>query len=277
MIKTNIKSLHLFEQFLMVASKFVQQGQLIITKEKSSLFCKNTQDFATSRLLLDTNTLVIDSSESIDSITVCIRDINALKSSISIIQTVEMIDSCILELEDVPNIEGELTAKTIRYNGKAKFKLITVDFQIVEKYVSKELNIQLTKDWEFYINPINLDILQNRTSSIVNVTDEVSIYIYPDQTKHNVMVDLSSRQANYMNSIALPISDTYTGMLTNKLSEVAVHESAFRLFNILKVSGEKALPCFFNNQYNVFFVSSEINENSFWIKSRLLSQIIKGK
>lgn len=277
MIKAEVKDLKLFENFLNIANKFVQQGQLVITKDKASLFCKNTQDFSTSRLLLDTNSICLSDSSSLDSISVCIRDINALKSSISIIQTVENINNCILQLEEVPCIEGGFTTKTIKYTGKAKFKLITVDFQVIEKYVSKELSMSLTKDWSFIINPYNLDILQNRTNSIVNTTDDVSIYIYPDHTTKYVMVDLGARHVNYMNSIALPISDSFDGGLSNGLTEVAVHESAFRLFNILKVT--ENLNCFFNNQYNIFFISSEINSesNKYWIKSRLLTQIIKGR
>ena len=42
-------------------------------------------------------------------------------------------------------------AKTIQYKGQAKFKLISVDFQVIEQYVSKELTLErLNEDNELF-------------------------------------------------------------------------------------------------------------------------------
>lgn len=225
--------------------------------------------------MLDTNAMVISTKEEIDEIKYCIKDINSLKSALAIVAQVENINECKVELEDVPSVDGEIYAKTIRYKGQAKFKLISIDPTVIEKYITNELKTELTQDWKFVINPVNLDILQNRTGNIVNTTNDVSIYIYPDPSTKKVMVDLNTRQTDYMNSIALPIADTYEGELNNKMNEVAIHESAFRLFNILKV--KENLNCFFTSKYNIFFISSEISKDGFYIKSRLMNQIIKGK
>lgn len=275
MVKAEIKNLKLLEEFFVVAHKFIQQGQLIINKDKSSLFCKNPQDFSTSKLMLDTNALVLSQSANINCIKYCIKDISSLRSSLAIISQVENINECVLELEDIPNPDGTIYAKTLKYKGIAKFKLISIDPAIIDKFITNELKTELTEDWKFTINPINLDILQNRTSSIVNVDSDVSIYIYPDKETGKVMVDLNSRQSDYINSIALPISDSYEGGLNIKMSEVAIHESAFRIFNILKV--KENLDCFFSTKYNIFFIKSEIIRDNYYIKSRLMCQIIKGK
>lgn len=275
MVKADLKNIKLFIEFLSVANKFVQQGQLIITKDKTSLFCKNPQDFSTSKLMLDTNALVLSEKASINEIKYCIKDLTALKSSLNIITQVENINSCSIDLEDVPSIDDSIYAKTLRYKGTAKFKLISIDPTVIEKYITAELKTELTQDWKFTINPVNLDILQNRTSAICDTTNEVSIYIYPDLETNKVMVDLNTRQTDYMNSIALPIADTYTGNLAANMQEVAIHESAFRLFNILKV--KENLNCFFTTKYNIFFIESKIEDNEYYIKARVMNQIIKGK
>ena len=76
----------------------------------------------------------------------------------------------------------------------------------------------------------------------------------------------------------MPIADDYTGALPKDLPEVAIHESSFRLLNILRVIDKQNLKCFFNTQFNIFFVESKIkNEENFYIKSRLILGIIKGK
>ena len=225
--------------------------------------------------MLDTNSMKLSSNTEIDEIRYCIKDINSLKSALSIISQVENVNECIVELENVPSVDGEIYAKTIRYKGTAKFKLISIDPAVIEKYITNELKTELSEDWKFTIDPINLDILQNKTGNIVNTTNDVSIYIYPDPSTKKVMVDLNTRQTDYMNSIALPIANSYEGELNNKMNEVAIHESAFRLFNILKV--KENLNCFFTSKYNIFFISSEVKKGDYYIKSRLMNQIIKGK
>ena len=281
MIKIKIHDLKSFENFLNVAGKFVQQGQLVIRKTESSLYCKNTKDFSTSRLLLDTNTITISEEEKFDIIKVCIRDISAFKSSISILQTVEQVNTAELELEIFPE-DDEYFARSIQYNGKTKFKLISVDFQVIEQFVSKNLETEMDEEWSFYIDPARLDIIQNRTGSIVNVQDDVSVYLYGktdnETNEKSVIIDLNAKKSAYINSIALPIADNYCGALPDDFTEVAIHDTSFRLLNILRVTDKKDLYCFFNSKFNIFFVESKIKtDDGFWIKSRLIIGIIKGK
>ena len=93
------------------------------------------------------------------------------------------------------------------------------------------------------------------------------------------MLDLTSKSSSSTNSIALPISETYTGSLNNfPYKEIAIHESAFRIFNILRTNDSSNLNCFFNVENNVFFIESKIaSETNYNIHSRLLVQMIKGK
>lgn len=259
-------------------------GQLIVRKDSCSLYCKNSRDFSTARLLLDTNTLTLDSSAEIDELFICLRDITALRSSISIIQAVEQKTSAVLQVDPFTE-DGKTYGKFIEYKGKTKFKLISVDFQVIEQFVSKNLTTELSKDWIFNIDPARLDIIQNRTSSIVNVQDDVSVYLYgetnPDDNTKRVIVDLNARKSSYINSIALPISENYIGGLPEDMNEIAIHESSFRLLNILRVTENKDLCCFFNNTHNILFVASCLlfpdNEKQTWIKSKLILGIIKGK
>jgi hypothetical protein len=286
MVKIKVHDLKSFENYLGVAGKFVQQGQLIIQKTRSSLYCKNARDFSTARLLLDTNSITLDDSAECEELFICLRDITALRSSINILQTVEQVNEAILTVDTFEE-DSKLYGKYIEYKGKAKFKLISVDFQVIEQFVSKNLTTELNKDWIFNIDPARLDIIQNRTSNIVNVQDDVSVYIYGEENSETnekrVVVDLTSKKSSYVNSIALPIAENYVGKLPDDLPEIAIHESSFRLLNILRVTDKNSLICFFNNQHNIFFVTSFIknkaNEDSpeIWITSKLILGIIKGK
>lgn len=250
-------------------------------KNKSSLYCKNTKDFSTSRLLLDTNTLTLLDNDITNVVKICLRDITAFRSSISILQTVEQVNEAILDLDIIPE-NNEYFARTINYENKTKFKLISVDFQVIEQFVSKDLETVLDEEWLFYIDPARLDIIQNRTGNIVNVQDDVSVYFYGNINKEtnekSVIIDLNSRKSTYINSIALPIADDFEGMLPKDLPEVAIHDTSFRLLNILRVTDKNSLKCFFNSKFNVFFVESKLkNEENYYIKSRLILGIIKGK
>ena len=283
MIKIKIHDLKSFENFLGVASRFVQQGQIIVRKEYSSLYCKNTKDFSSCRLLLDTNTLTLDAEEKVDELKICLRDIPAFRSSVNIIQIVEQLNTVNLFVEEFADPDG-LFAKFIQYKGKTKFKLISVDFQVIEQFVSKALEAtDIPQTWKFNIDPVRLDIIQNRTGTIVNVKDDVSVYFYSelnDETNENmVFIDLNSKSSTYINHIALPVAETAIGNLPADMPEVAIHESAFRILNILRVSNKDDLSCYFSDKYNIFFINSKTvdTETKYWIKSQLLVQVIKGK
>lgn len=280
MIKIKVHDLKKFENFLTIAGKFVQQGQLIVTKTKTCMFCKNQADFSNCRLLLDTNILTIDESEELEQIKICIKDISAIRSSVSIVQCVENKNEITLEVQECISNTGEYFGKTIQYKGKTKFKLISVDYQIIEQFVSKDLEVKLTHSWEFNIDPAKLDIIQNRTGSIVNTKEDVSIYICPIEETGEVNIELSARASSYTNSFALPIATSYTGGLPEGFNDVAINESSFRMMNILKVTEAERLNCFFDDEYNVFCITSQLGnteEDPYFINSRMLMNIVKGK
>ena len=278
MLKIKIHDLKKFENFLTIAGKFVQQGQLIVSKEKTCFFAKNQQEFSNSRLLLYTNVLTTDNTDNI--IKICLKDLSAFKSSISIVQTVENINELILNIEQTIAPDNTYFAKKISYTGKTKFKLVCVDAQIIEQYISKDLEVKLNRSWEFNIDPLKLDIIQNRTGSIVNVKDDVSIYIGQNTDTHEVFVNLAAKTSSFVNSFSLPISDNYTGSLTTESNDVAITESSFRLMNILRVTDKKDINCFFDDEYNVFCITSKLGpskEDKYFIISKVLMNIVKGK
>ena len=278
MLKIKIHDLKKFENFLTIAGKFVQQGQLIVSKEKTCFFAKNQQEFSNSRLLLYTNVLTTNETDEV--IKICLKDLSAFRSSISIVQTVENINELILDIEQTINADNTYFAKKIIYTGKTKFKLVCVDAQIIEQYISKDLEVKLNKTWEFNIDPLKLDIIQNRTGSIVNVKDDVSIYIGQNTDTHEVFVNLAAKTSSFVNSFSLPISDNYNGSLTTETNDVAITESSFRLMNILRVTDKKDINCFFDDEYNVFCITSKLGptkEDKYFIISKVLMNIVKGK
>jgi len=276
MLKAKITDISLFENFLSIINKFVQQCQFSLTTEKVSVYCKNPNDFASSRLLLDSNILKLNEGQKYDKVSICIRDVIAFKSAISIVRTIEDVKEIEVQLDDIQNGDN-VVIRSIRYRSKngGSFNLITIDFDVIKNFVSKDSTASLQKDWEFNVNPKNLDIIQNKTGNIVSM-DEVSVYIYPKNGK--AIIELTSKKSAAVNSIALPLADSYTGSLDNaSFNEIAIHESSFRIFNILRVTEQKDIDCFFNIANNVFFISSELNDGESYIKARLFIQMVKGK
>ena len=288
MLTATIHDLAMFENFLNIINRFVQQCEFELHTNKVNVFCSNTRDYPSSRLLLDSDTISLDKNQNYDCVKIYIRDVMAFKSAISIIRDInEDLDSIQILLDDVKNEmtfddSEKILIKSIKYNSKkgGKFNLITVDKSVIVNYVSKELSRTLEKNLIFNINPKMLDILQNRTGNIVD-SDEISIYIYPnkDKNEHNIILDLTSKKSSSTNQIALPISDDYSGSLEGfSYGEIVIHDSAFRILNILKATDSNDLKCFFNIENNVLFVESEIkSKNGYKIHSRLLAQMITGK
>ena len=288
MLTATIHDLAMFENFLNIINRFVQQCEFELHTNKVNVFCSNTRDYPSSRLLLDSDTISLDKNQNYDCVKIYIRDVMAFKSAISIIRDInEDLDSIQILLDDVKNEmtfddSEKILIKSIKYNSKkgGQFNLITVDKSVIVNYVSKELSRTLEKNLIFNINPKMLDILQNRTGNIVD-SDEISVYIYPnkDKNEHNIILDLTSKKSSSTNQIALPISDDYSGSLEGfSYGEIVIHDSAFRILNILKATDSNDLKCFFNIENNVLFVESEIKSKSgYKIHSRLLAQMITGK
>ena len=289
MLKATIHDLSMFENFLNIINRFVQQCEFELHTDKVNVFCMNTRDFSSARLLLDSNIITLNKNQTYDCVKIYIRDIMAFKSVISIVKEVENVDSIEIELNDIKNEvlfedSEKVLIKSIKYKSSngGKFNLITVDKSVISNYISKELTNSLSKNLIFNIDPKNLDILQNKTGNVIN-TEEVSVYIYPlndEKTKKkNIILSLESKELSSCNSISLPIANTYEGDLNNcSYKEIAIHESSFRILNILRVTKKEDLNCFFNVKNNIFLIESKISsKDNYYIHSRLLIQMIKGK
>ena len=278
MVKATIHDIKLFDNFLGIINKFVQQCQFILDTDGVKVYCKNPTNFSSARLLLDSDVISLNKMQELSEVKICIRDVIAFKSAISIVEQVENVNSIELNLDVVKSLDDTFV-KSIKYNSKngGKFNLITIDFEVIRDFVSKNSTAVLKKDWRFNVDPKNLDIAQNRTNNIVNL-DEVSVYIYPDEDTKKAIVELSSKKSASINSIAIPISETAEGSLNGfGYKEIAIHESSFRIFNILKTTDSNDIECFFNMENNIFFITSKISLNNYTIKSRLFIQMVKGK
>lgn len=276
MLKATIYDLAMFENLLGVINKFVQQCQFVLTTKKVDIYCKNPTNFASARLLLDSNVIQLNEGQGVEIVEICIRDVIAFKSAISIIQQIDPDTTEIeINLDDDSDEGGKI--KSISYKSKngGSFNLITIDFDVIKDFVSKEVKTELSEDWKFNINPKNLDIIQNRTNNIVNM-DEISVYIYAEDGK--AVFELTSKKSSAINSIALPVANSYEGSLEKcAFKEIAIHESSFRIFNILRVTREKDIECIFDISHNIFRVTSHIENNDCYINSRLFIQMVKGK
>lgn len=278
MLKATIHDLALFENFLGVINKFVQQCQFELDTKGVKVFCKNTQSFSSARLLLDTDVITLNEGQGVNNIKVCIRDVIAFKSAISIVEQLQNVIGIEIGLDTV-EFNDELYVKNIRYKSKVggSFNLITINFDVIKDFVSKDVSTKLKEDWSFNVNPKNLDIVQNRTNNIVNL-EEVSVYIHPKMKDGPAIVELASKKSSAMNSIAIPISSESVGSLEGfGYDEIAIHESSFRIFNILKVTDEQNLRCAFNFENNVFYITSSLKVDDYTINSRLFIQMVKGK
>ena len=145
MLKARITDISLFANFLSVISKFVQQCQFILTTEKVSVYCRSPV-FSSARLLLDSNLLQLDEGQECDKVSICIRDVIAFRSAISIVQTVEDVKEIEIQLEDVKG-NDETVIKSVRYKSEngGGFRLITIDFDVIKNLVSKDTSMDLQR------------------------------------------------------------------------------------------------------------------------------------
>lgn len=287
MLKATIYNLDFFEQFLSIVNKFVQQCRFELSTKELNVYCLNRQVFPSSRLLLNTNVIKLNENQEVDLINICVRDVVALKSALSIVSQLEDAEGIEIGLDTV-KYDNELLVKSIKYKSKkgSNFNLITIDYDVIKDLVTKDVVNNYDENWSFNINPIMLDIVQNKTSNIVNL-DQVSIYIYPREENGPAIVNLASKKTSALNSITIPISDNSVGSLNgfkyevNGIviypKEVAVHESAFRIFNILKTQDSADIHCSFNFASKFFYIKSKLKNDQYEINSRLYVGIANGK
>lgn len=129
MVKATIHDIKLFDNFLGIINKFVQQCQFILDTDGVKVYCKNPTNFSSARLLLDSDVISLNKKQELSEVKICIRDVIAFKSAISIVEQVENVNSIELNLDVVKSLDDTFV-KSIKYNSKngGKFNLITIDF-----------------------------------------------------------------------------------------------------------------------------------------------------
>lgn len=280
MIEIKAKNIIGLMEFLTIVNKFAPQCLFNVGKEKTEIFCKNQAVFASSRFDTITDLLTLDEKCKYDNVMLCIRDINAFKDALNIVALVEEgINSIVLDVEEFVTPEQEVYGRKINYKGKTKFSLITVDRDVIQSYISQAVKADIESDmvWSFYIDPYKLDIVQSRTNNIVDKESEVSIYFDINKETKEVECSLVAKKSTYNNAISIPIANEYEGSLDNVNLDICLSEPSFRIANILRVGGPKDLKCSFNNRYNFLKFDSAINEEDYYIKSTVITGIVKGK
>ena len=279
MVEINVKNIDGFMEFLTILNKFAPQCLMNVSKEKTEIFCKNSAVFASSRFDTITDLLTVDKKAKYDNVMLCIRDINVFKSALNIVALVEEGKTSLsLNIEEIITPEQEVYGRKISYKGKAKFSLITVDRDVIQSFISQAIKTDIESDiiWSFYIDPFKLDIIQNKTNTIVNTDSEVSIY-FDTNEQGEVICSLTAKKSTYNNDISIPIASKYEGSLDNVNMDICISDSSFRIANILRVGGEKDLKCSYNNRYNFLKFDSAIVEEDYYIKSTVITGIVKGK
>ena len=279
MVSINVKNIKGLENFLTIVNKFAPQCLFNISKDKTEIYCKNSSEYASSRFDTITDLLTIDEKCKYDKVMLCIRDINAFKQALSIVSLVETEKtSIVLNIEEVITPEKEVYGRKISYKGKSKFSLITVDRDVIENYISQAVKADIDADmvWSFYIDPFKLNILQNKTGTIVNTDSEVSIY-FDTNEEGEVVCSLTAKKSTYNNDITIPIADKYEGSLDDVKMDICISDSSFRITNILNVTEPDELKCSFNSRYNFLRFESEIKKDDYYIKSTVITGIVKGK
>lgn len=280
MVKVNVKNIKGLEYFLTVINKFAPQCLFNISKERTEIYCKNSVEYVSSRFDAITDLLTIDEKCKYDNVMLCIRDINAFKSALNIVTLIESEKTGLtLDVEEIITPEQEVYGRKISYKGKAKFGLITVDRDVIDAYVSQAIKADINADmvWRFHIDPIKLNIIQNQTGTIVNTESEVSIYFEANKDTGGVDCSLVAKKSTYNNDITIPIADSYEGNLDNVNLDICISDSSFRIANILKVVSSNNLVCSYNNRYNFLKFDSFIKEEDYYIKSTVITGIVKGK
>ena len=280
MIEIKVKNIVGLIEFLTIVNKFAPQCLFNVSKEKTEIFCKNQAVYNSSRFDTITDLVTIDEKSKYDKVMLCIRDINAFKDALNIVTLVEEeTNSITLNVEEIITPEQEVYGRKIAYKGKAKFSLITVDRDVIQSFISQAVKTDIESDivWSFYINPFKLDVIQNRTGNIVDKENEVSIYFDINKETNEVECALIAKKSTYNNDITIPIADSYEGSLDNVNLDICLSEPSFKIANILRVGGETDLKCSYNSRYNFLKFDSAIVEEDYYIKSTVITGIVKGK
>ena len=298
LVKARIANTNVFDNLLFTLAKFTKQCELDISKTGVAVFSKNTQSFSSSKLILKSNCLVIDSSSSYSLAKMGVRDIMALRSAIMIAKATLSEDDAsknvlevILRGEPAGGEDKVFTVNELIYaaaeGGSFSVKAIGID--IISDFVSKDVSTAIKPDCSFNVNVKNLDILQNKTAALIKL-DDVNKFIYEKNGK--IVMELSKVASDdaskFTNSISLPIASSYDGESLVKLMGSAneaktksmpifIAESSFRIFNILKVVDSKDIRCSILQKFKALIVDSRVEDDGFFIDSRLLVQQVYGK
>lgn len=204
-----------------------------------------------------------------DECDLCVRNVIALKSALETVKKLDKdISSIELELEETGYC-GEIGAISYGNEDNVGFRLVTIDKEVISNNLDRDIRTELNRDWCFKIDPEKLDIAQNKTGSIVNM-NETGCYLKKGSSGA-AMVVLTSRKSKNSNSVSIPISETSTG---NLHGEIAIHESAFRLMNVIRA---KELVAAFDATNNALVVKCALEKDGFYVKSRMLSGLVNGK
>ena len=287
MRKAQIKNLLFFDEFLKVVGRFVSQCQFVLTSDELNVYCRNPDSYQTSRLLLKTNSMCLADDEKDLVCEICIKDVIALKSALSLIVQIEDKNEASVSIDTVQEDSNKETGLQISYKGPKgyKFKLKSGNYDIMKNFISKDSTTVLQHDWEFALDPKMLSLAQNKVSNIVKFED-VNVSFCKADGSDSVLVSLENDANKALNALEIPVAssskgdfdnifDDATSKITSK-GKICIHESSFRIFNILSV--EDDISCFYNKKYKTFFIaSSKENDTGLFIKSRLFAQSVKAK
>ena len=297
MIKVKMHDAKAFSNFLSIIMRFVSQGMFIVDKDKTVFYAINPQEFPTTRLELETNLFTLYEGSSfknkkeeyaVTALKFSFNELHKFKANLDIMESFYkkntfdfIVDVSLLstkgdQSESIPGTY--IVQKFYFHENDCNINQYCVEENVVKRVTMNKLTRDLEHKLSFDIDPSTLSLIQSKTSNFVDLENDGSIYIYPD---NNIMkIELGSRLVSFSNNVILKLSDSYEGNLVGTdINEIVIHKTGYDILNILRSTENNSLHCKFSPKYKVLEVTSEIcNENkTWWIKSKILTSQIKGK
>ena len=247
-MKISVKNLAAAIAFIAAAMRVVPDGKFIFSKGGCSL--KMINEAQTIRAFLSTDSVHGDEDSEF-----AFQDMSKLHKSLSLISNVENKTACELEFD----------GSSVRYASDVDFKLKVVRPDIIERYVTQDITAKLSKVYSFSTTS---DLVKRalQCTAIVNDPDSK---VYFSKSGSKVLAEIDDKKNSLANRVAVPISDSIDGCLSEA---AAITLDNFKSFNLL--TSNKIDVTYTDKR--VFEIRSEQTVEDHKISLYLISTTIKG-
>jgi len=252
-MKLRITNLDSFIDFINCASKLVPSCKFEISTTETKIY--TISDNKTIRLSLNTNALISKETDC----SFCFQEITKLARVLSLIKDTENINECDLEFNNT----------FIMYNNSVNFKLKVAKSDIIEKYISKALNIQLQPIYTFKTTREKIKQIISQNNVIFSNSSESKLY-FSKNNNNFIVAEIDNKNNTLSDSIGIPIGELIFGDVSKTVSTTIDNFKAFNLLDTEEVYISLT-------DKNVFEVKSSIQlDNNCYINMYMINSILKG-